>query len=153
MLKRVAQKELDETMIHAARELTKEYMKKENKVVIPNSQLSRWRLAFRNAMSEKDNTKLLDAIKDSKGKTGWKKLEKARIHVSEHNRPRLTEWIEEILNDPTKLYESAKIKSDFLHKLGENTFGMTDELNREYRLRLLDAVLAVMAKKNGDSNE
>lgn len=148
MLKRVALKELDEAVIHAARGLTSEY-----KGNIPNSQLSRWRVAFRNALDETDNSKLLDFLKDSKGKTGWKKLEKARVFIGEDHRPRLTEWIDDMLNHPEKLYASAPIQSDFKHALGENTFAMSDELNREYRLRLLDAVLAVMSKKNGGSND
>jgi len=54
---------------------------------------------------------------------------------------------------PSKLYEAMKISSDYQRSLGKNVFKMDEELNLEYRLRLLDAVLAVMAKKNGGSND
>jgi len=46
-----------------------------------------------------------------------------------------------------------KPQLDHRFSLGENSFKFNDELNLEYRLRLLDAVLAVMAKKNGGSND
>jgi len=59
--------------------------------------------------------------------------------------------MEELLEQPLNLYKAMRIPADYQHALGGNTFKMDEELNLEYRLRLLDAVLAVMAKMNGGS--
>ena len=151
MVTRLARKDLDEKVIHAARQMTADYMNKENKIAIPNSQLSRWRVVVRTALDKKDTKDLLKFLEDSKGKTGWKKMEKARVKPGGTSQ-RLTEWMEEWLEKPAKLQDVLKPQSDRF-MLGKNSFKMDEELNREYRLRLLDAVLAVMAKKNGGSND
>ena len=154
MLKRLAQKDLDEKVIHTARKMTEGY-----KGNIPNSQLSRWRVIVRSVLDEKDKhgkrnlQKLKTFLEESKGKAGWKKLEKARVVISEQEHPRLTEWMEDLLEQPLNLYKAMRIPTDYQHTLGGNTFKMDEELNLEYRLRLLDAVLAVMAKMNGGSND
>ena len=154
MVTRLARKDLDEKVIHAARQMTEDY-----KGNIPNSQLSRWRVVVRSALDKDKNgkhnpQKLKTFLAESKGKTGWKKMEKARVKISGEEHPqRLTEWMEELLEMPSKLYEAMKISSDYQRSLGKNVFKMDEELNLEYRLRLLDAVLAVMAKKNGGSND
>ena len=154
MVTRLARKDLDEKVIHAARQMTEDY-----KGNIPNSQLSRWRVVVRSALDKDKNgkhnpQKLKTFLAESKGKTGWKKMEKARVKISGEEHPqRLTEWMEELLEMPSKLYEAMKISSDYQRSLGKNVFKMDEELNLEYQLRLLDAVLAVMAKKNGGSND
>lgn len=153
MVSRLARKDLDEKVIHTARQMTKEYMRKENKVTVPNSQLSRWRVVIRTAIDKKNITDLKKFLAESKGKTGWKKMEKARVRLSEKETPRLTEWMEEWFETPAKLQEVLKPQLDHRFSLGENSFKFNDELNLEYRLRLLDTVLAVMAKKNGGSND
>lgn len=159
MVRRLARKELDEKVIHIARQMTEEYMSKDNKVTVPNSQLSRWRVVVRNVLDRKDEHGKRDLqplktfLADSKGKTGWKKMEKAKVKPGK-DRQRLTEWMEEWIEKPAKLQDVLKPQADHRFSLGEkNTFTMNDELNLEYRLRLLDAVLAVMAKKNGGSND
>ncbi len=155
MLKRLARKELDEKVIHIARLMTAGYQGK-----IPNSQLSRWRIIVRSVLEKKDehNKRNIQTLKtfieESKGKTGWKKMEKARVVINEGYHPRLTEWMEELVKEPAKLYEALKIKPNYQLSLGEkNIFKMDEKLNLEYRLRLLDAVLAVLAKMNGGSND
>ena len=79
-------------------------------------------------------------------------MEKARVKPGGAPQ-RLTEWMEEWLETPGKLQEVLKPHFDQRFTLGKNSFALTDELNLEYRLRLLDAVLAVMGKKNGGSND
>ena len=158
MVTRLARRDLDEKVVHIARQITEDYMSKENKVMVPNSQLSRWRIVIRNVLDRKDaNGKrnvqpLKNFLTESKDKTGWKKMEKARIKPG-GTPQRLTEWIKEWLEKPEKLKDVLKPNFDQRFILGENSFQFSDELNFEYRLRLLDAVLAVMAKKNGGSND
>ena len=154
MLKRIARKDLDEKIIHTAREMTGKYVVGS----VPNSQLSRWRVIVRDVLGKQDENGKRDAQRlikfrdDSKGKTGWKKMEKARVILNNES-PRLTEWISDLLDHSEKLYDALKIKPDYQHAIGDNTFKMNEDLNLEYRLRLMDAVLAMMAKKNGGSNE
>ncbi len=149
MVTRLTRKGLDEKVVHAAREMTAEYPKGK----IPNSQLSRWRVVVRTALDKKDIKDLLKFLDESKGKTGWKKMEKARVKINGQEHPqRLTEWMEEWLKKPAKLQDVLKPQLDRF-VLGENSFKIDDKLNLEYRLRLLDAVLAVMGKKNGGSND
>jgi CRISPR-associated protein Csx10 len=147
MVTRLARKELDEKVVHTARQMTEDY-----KGNIPNSQLSRWRVVIRTALDKKNVTDLQNFLKESKGKTGWKKMEKARVKPGGAPQ-RLTEWMEEWLENSAKLQEVLKPQLDHRFSLGDNSFKFNDELNLEYRLRLLDAVLAVMAKKNGGSND
>lgn len=148
MVKRLARKQLDEKVIHTARQMTEEYPKGK----VPNNQLSRWRVVIRTAIDKKDMKDLQTFLAESKGKTGWKKMEKAKVKAGGGSQ-RLTEWIKEWLETPEKLQEVLKPHFDQRFTLGENSFELTDELNLEYRLRLLDAVLAVMGKKNGGSND
>jgi len=88
MVSRLARKDLDEKVIHTARQMTEAYNGN-----IPNSQLSRWRVVIRTAIDKKNITDLQKFLVDSKGKTGWKKMEKARVKLREKETPRLTEWM------------------------------------------------------------
>jgi CRISPR-associated protein Csx10 len=147
MVTRLARKDLDEKVIHTVRQMTEDY-----KGNIPSSQLSRWRVVIRTAIDKKNIAELQKFLAESKGKTGWKKMEKARVKPGGAPQ-RLTEWMEEWIENPAKLQEVLKPQIDQRFSLGDNSFKFNDELNLEYRLRLLDAVLAVMAKKNGGSND
>jgi CRISPR-associated protein Csx10 len=147
ILRRLGRKDLDERVLHAAREITEGY-----KGNVPNSQLSRWRVIVRNVLDTHDIPRLMKFRDESKGKPGWKKMEKARVKSKEAH-PRLTEWIDAMLDQPMDLYPALGIEASYARSLGANTFSITEDLNREYRLRLIDTVLAVMAKMNGDRNE
>lgn len=146
MLTRLLRRDLDEQIIRCAREAVKLYGGG-----IPNSQLSRWRVIVRDVLETRDLDRLKKFAQESKGKPGWKKMEKARITFGE-NRPRLTEWIEDLLEHPDIL--NTAWEKDFKpgRKLGDAVVAITPDLNAEYRLRLLDAVLAIMAKKSGGKN-
>lgn len=153
MLRRLASRELDESVIHAAREITRNY-----KGSVPNSQLSRWRVIVRDLLDKRndfgkiDLSRLLKFIENSKGKAGWQKMEMARIKV-QNETSRLTEWLEEFLQQPNALFQALPIKADYKKSLGQNEYKITDEINLEYRLRLIDAVLAIMMKMNRGNNE
>lgn len=152
MVKRLAKRELDQAVIHAAREMAEEY-----KGNVPNSQLSRWRVITRDVLEKRgendkrDISRLQKFMEESKGKAGWQKMERARVKVHSAT-PRLTEWIEDLLKQPDELQKALGEATKTSFSLGTNAFALTENTNVEYRLRLLDAVLAVMAKKNGGSN-
>ncbi len=152
MVKRLGKRSLDQVILHTAREMTKVYPAGK----ITNSQLSRWRVITRNVLDQqeekgkRDLKRLQTFMEDSKGKAGWQKMERARVQVHGET-PRLTEWIEDLLTKPETLAKSL-VEEWQQTKLGSNTFTLTDEINVEYRLRLLDAVLAIMSKINGGSN-
>lgn len=152
MVRRLATRELDQAVIHTAREMTSGYTGN-----IPNSQLSRWRVITRDVLDKRDEhgKRNLDRLKtfkeNNKGKAGWQKMERARVKVHGET-PRLTEWIEDLLSTSEELPKALGEGWQKQISLGKNTFSLTDEINLEYRLRLLDAVLSVMAKQNGGSN-
>lgn len=146
MLTRLLRRDLDEQIIHRAREATALYVGG-----IPNSQLSRWRVIVRDALETSDLARLKKFAEESKGKSGWKKMEKARITFGT-GRPRLTEWIEDLLEKPDMLDQAWEKDFKPERKLGAAQAALTPELNAEYRLRLLDAVLAILSKKSGGKN-
>lgn len=147
MLMRLLRRDLDEIVISAARTATVNYFGG-----VPNSQLSRWRVIVRDVLEQHDLPRLEKFCNDSKGKPGWQKMEKARVNFN-GQQPRLTEWIEALLNQPEALSQACGAEFKPGHSLGSNSVQIDSDLNVEYRLRLLDAVLALMAKKNGGRNE
>lgn len=146
MLTRLLRRDLDEQIIHRAREAAQLYVGG-----VPNSQLSRWRVIVRDVLETRDLNRLKKFAEESKGKPGWKKMEKARVTFGD-SRPRLTEWIEDLLEHPEVLDKAWEKDFQPERKLGAAVAAITPELNAEYRLRLLDAVLAIMAKKSGGNN-
>lgn len=158
MLARLLRHGLDQQVLLAARNITAPY-----EGGLPNSQLSRWRVIVRDALGRKDE--MLDGKKydmvgrvkaffdaeNKKKSPSWKKMEKARLAF--HGSPRLTEWMEELLTKPDTLERSWENFTP-TRALGEhNTLSVDANLNAEYRLRLLDAVLEVLSKMSGDKNE
>lgn len=146
MLTRLLRRDLDEQIIHCARGAAHLYVGG-----IPNSQLSRWRVIVRDALETSDLARLKKFAEENKGKPGWKKMEKARITFGA-GRPRLTEWIEDLLEKPGMLDQAWEKDFKPERKLGDATVVLTPELNAEYRLRLLDAVLAILSRKSGGKN-
>lgn len=158
MLARLMRHNLDQQVLLAARNITAPY-----KGGLSNSQLSRWRVIVRDALGRKDE--MLDGKKydmigrvkaffdaeNKKKSPAWKKMEKARL--SFHGSPRLTEWMEELLTEPKALERSWENFTP-TRALGEhNTLSVDADLNAEYRLRLLDAVLEILSKMSGGKNE
>ena len=146
MLSRLFLRYMDEQITTAARHLTETYEK--NKV--PNSQLSRWRVILRDALGKMGTEDALARVskfcEENKNKTGWEKMSKARVRLQTET-PRLASWIETVLENPSSLKEALGkgYRSNWM--LGTSSISI-DEFNVEYRLRLLDAVLSMMAKIN-----
>jgi CRISPR-associated protein Csx10 len=143
MLTRLLRRDLDEQVLHCARNAVENYNGS-----VPNSQLSRWRVIVRDALEKLDIQRLQKFAADSKGKPGWKKMEKAKINFN-GTPHRLTEWIEALLENPKMLNQAWENGIPPERKLGLNSISLNADLNAEYRLRLLDAVLAIMSKKSG----
>jgi hypothetical protein len=74
-------------------------------------------------------------------------MRRARVHKgSEHEQaPRLTDWIGDLLIGKKNL--ESELGTLPKRKLGEMTVGVNGELEKEYRIRLLDSVLARKAKQ------
>lgn len=152
MTKRLLRRDLDEKILEAARKMSEKYVKGK----VPNSQLSRWRVIVRDVLGKGSGNgnyglaRLQKFCENSKGKSGWQKMEKVRVQLKD-SRPRLTEWIEALLNEPQDLYKVPGMEANLQRNLGSNS-STVGEMNDEYRLRLLDAVLAIMGKMNGGRN-
>lgn len=157
MLSRLLQRDMEELILTASREATadlKESASKED--VVPNSQLSRWRVILRDAISRKDELVEKDGkqekydlvrrmlkfyeAENNKRSAAWIKMEKARV-----NQISLTKWIEEVLKAPNALRDNLRTESLPERKLGGYTQTVYDA---EYRLLLIDAVLARIVKIN-----
>jgi CRISPR-associated protein Csx10 len=151
MLTRLMRRDLDEQVLHCARKTTAVYLNENNTITIPNSQLSRWRVIVRDVLEKRNIPRLQTFVNESRDKSGWKKMEKAKINFN--SKPyRLTEWIEALLGDPEMLKQAWENGFSPERKLGLDSVSLNKDLNDEYRLRLLDAVLAIMSKKSGGNN-
>lgn len=142
MLTRLLRRDLDEQVIRVARTLTCDY-----KGGLPNSQLSRWRIILRDAMPAKDIQRVSEFCEKAKGKPGWKKMEKTRLFLEGEKPPRLTEWIESVLAGDKDWQAIWNAHFKLAKKIGSVSIS-ADEFADEYRLRLMDAVLAILSKQN-----
>lgn len=157
MLARLLRRELDELILTTTSEMIAKYEKE----TVPGSQLSRWKVIVRDSIAkrgtkitEDGGEKDFDPIKrmktfytaeNKKRSSAWVKMEKARVMFG--GKPnRLTEWIEATLENPADVEKI--LESHIKLKIGENKSQLTPALKIEYRLRLIDAVLSMMAKKN-----
>ena len=147
MLERLMRRELDKQVISTARSLATAY-----KGGLPNSQLSRWRIILRDALPKKDIKRVSEFCEKSKGKPGWKKMEKARLSLGDNKSMRLTEWIEAMLENVDGLTQAFGNEFKPTMKLGTVTLSASDYYD-EYRLRLMDAVMAVLSKQNNTADE
>jgi CRISPR-associated protein Csx10 len=119
---------------------------------LPNSQLSRWRAIARSALAQTDLKRLADfhAAEEKKASVAWERMRRARVEkVSDAGRgqvPRLTDWISDLLvgKDQLKAAFGGGLPE---RKLGDLTVLVTETLEKEYRIRLLDAVLSRKAKQ------
>lgn len=164
MLRRLLRRDLD-------RELRAAIQQTKVEGDVPNSQLSRWRSVIYSAWSETDADRRLSRVsqflereagerkddptrKEGRASSGWEKMHRARV-ISGENKKRLTEWIRELLRTEGHSWawltqrEGASVKS-----FGVALSQTADlELHVEYRLRLIDGVLARAAKKEIDRKE
>jgi len=158
MLSRLLRRDMDALILTASRDATsdlKESTSKED--VVPNSQLSRWRVILRDALSRKDEIvekengkqEKYDLVgrmlkfhetENKKRSAAWIKMEKARV-----NQISLAKWIEEVLKEPNALSDNLGTVSLPERRLGVHIQTANDA---EYRLLLIDAVLARIVKIN-----
>jgi len=158
MLSRLLQRDMDGLILTASRDITDDLKKSTAKDdVVPNSQISRWRVILRDALSRKDEMieiedgrqekydlvgrmLKLHETENKKRSAAWIKMEKARV-----NQTSLTRWIEEVLDTVNPLNDILGIESLPERKLGNHLQKVDDA---QYRLLLIDAVLARIGKIN-----
>jgi CRISPR-associated protein Csx10 len=148
MLKRLMRRELDQRMLSAVIEAMQAYAGG-----VKNSQLSRWRVNLRSAIArpEKGLEKIREFYKKehTRNSPSWQKMTRARLKIGERS-PRLSEWMEDLLETPAGVwdvlgYSETKPPS---RRIAEMSFDASRDLEAEYSLRMIDAVLAALAKKN-----
>lgn len=120
---------------------------------VKNSQLSRWRVNLRSAivMKQAGLEKIRDFYKkeDARNSPSWQKMTRARINMK--GTPyRLTEWMSGLLESPDDVWDMMGYASKPVHRIGEQKSEPGTDLEIEYSLRLMDAVLASLAKKNAE---
>ncbi len=140
MLKRLLRKDLDTILMKTV----------QNSVIdgqIPNSQISRWRTILRSEIGKKATEITTDCIEtfyvEFKKSDSCESFHRARV-----GKKRLTQWIEDILygeKSPWNQMGKPETRSWGLEKSPEVT---ADDLAAEYKLRLIDAVLAYHSKRN-----
>ncbi len=165
MLKRLLRRELDEKVLSAVINAVSGY-----KGGVKNSQLSRWRVNLRSAIHAKKGMEDIREFykkEDSRNSPSWQKMTRARINIKIMTKDekeeeilkgidrRLTEWLDGLTQDqskiwnmlgyfgtekPTKNIETRKLEAD-------------KEFEVEYSLRLMDAVMASMTKKNAEGGD
>ena len=149
MLTRFKRRELDRMLLDAIADLSV-------KGDVPNSQLSRWRTVLHNAMTKETPDAQIAQIKrfwikeENKKSRAWEKMHRARLNPKdESSSPRLTEWIDEVLINDNSFWKWANggHKSSPLELGEEVKVEVTTDLNVEYRIRLIDGVLARKAKE------
>lgn len=159
MLTRLLRRDLEEIILKTAWEICNEYISES----VPNSQISRWRVIVRDSLAKRGTTIKIDGVEkdfdpihrmmdfyhaeNKKRSPVWGKMEKAKIKFA--GAPvRLAEWIETVLSNPASVNEILE-SAPTLHKvINSDPIQLSSYLKIEYRLRMIDSVLAVMAKKN-----
>jgi CRISPR-associated protein Csx10 len=169
MLRRLLRRDLDQKLAQAAHRLTP-------KDDLPNSQLSRWRSVIYSALGEANAARKIGRVtefmnrEEEKGSPAWEKLRRTRMRAIGAEHLRLTDWIRETLtkedspwywltndwNPETKESPSLRRSLGKVMNQGREetiiTVKPTAEMAVEYRLRLIDAVLALAAKQRGGSD-
>lgn len=151
ILQRLLRLDLDNLLLSAASKLDIKTHRP-----LPNSQLSRWRGIARSALAEKRIERLTDfhTAEKKKASASWEQMRRARVGGSKLSadeqsqrvsEPRLTDWIRSLLTQQSALEKELERLPE--RKLGQSLKQtVTKELEDEYRIRLLDAVLSRKAK-------
>ncbi|RIK82028.1 hypothetical protein DCC62_00915 [candidate division KSB1 bacterium] len=152
MLKRLLQRDVDRKVLKFVRE-------KEVREEIPNSQLSRWRVIIRSVLAQGTEPSRLTkfaAAERTKRSSAWQKMDRARLRTigspnEDEPSPRLTDWIDDVLtgsHSPWRQMGYADDKPPMLEMGKTIKFEANETMAFEYKLRLIDAVLAECAKEN-----
>ncbi|MBL8170419.1 MAG: hypothetical protein JNJ50_19830 [Acidobacteria bacterium] len=164
MLQRLLRRDLDSALLTAIQGLKLDR-------AVPNSQLARWRAVIYQAWSEATPDLRLSRVsefitreagelsndptrKEGRSSSGWEKMHRARIGAGE-NKKRLTEWIRDLLQREGHDWNWLTKEANALTKSFGSTLSQSTnwEMHVEYRLRLIDGVLARAAKGDIDKTE
>ncbi len=151
MLKRLLRRDLDSKVLAFVSKATKDYQGG-----LTGSQLSRWRIILRSVLgtnNPKEMKRLTDLFnkETERASTSWKKMERVRIRIDDKT-PRLTEWLGSALTELDQPWGMLGYKSNPIQQAGSLLFTAGDDITFEYRLRMIDSVLAALAKKNSKDN-
>jgi len=120
---------------------------------IPNSQLSRWRGVIFSALNESSPVRQVERLtvflmrEEEKGSAAWERMQRARMPGGDAEKRRLTEWIRDVLTGEGSPWGwLTKDQTRLKRSLGKLTVEPDLKLAVEYRLRLIDGVLARKAK-------
>jgi CRISPR-associated protein Csx10 len=160
MLLRLLRRDVDQLLAQAIH-------KYEVKGKIANSQLSRWRSVIYDALNEDSPVRQIGRVtqflvsEEEKGSSGWEAMRRARVTGTGRDKPRLTDWVKAVLsqsNFPWRLL--TNVPQAYERRLGSDadqpdyvSVSPSHEMAIEYRLRLIDGVLALAAKPQSNKHE
>lgn len=148
MLGRMLRRQLDEGLI-----ATGQHLQLRHRETAPSpSQVSRWQVLVRNALATVAGDKSLAAQELAKVATfaqrerdrnsrAWQKMNRARLREGASPGPRLTDWLDELLNGKRSIWAVIYEKKSPKMTLGNTVFEADESMRVEYTLRLIDAVL------------
>jgi len=134
---RMMRAKLDEALIKKVNEMSI----KDIAGRIHNTQLSRMRVVARRAWSENDADQILHHIK------GMKSPARSQFEHAVIERKSLYEWLKERAGKPNIIRDILGISSDKPPSIGGIEPDMTDEMELEYTVRLIDGVLRKALKE------
>jgi len=117
---------------------------------ISNAQLSRMRVIVRDALPDGDTERLHSYVKDNI-EPRWSvrdQFDRTRFETR-LGKERLSRWLEDLLQDPETVWRKIGAQN-LSQRIGANVEATTEgnqELAREYTLRLIDGILARLAKE------
>lgn len=138
MVNRMTKEKLDQYLIKAVNRL------EINKDSIPKkSQLSRMRVIVRRSLNENDLSMVIDHLKKMK-KTASDQFQNAQIEGES-----LEQWIKALVLNPQSVWDSKalQVHQNNLPSLGKIKSDLSDDLAREYTVRLIDAILHKASKE------
>jgi len=149
MLTRLLRRDLDRSLLEAIHNL-------QVQGDIPNSQLSRWRGVVYSALNEESPVRQVGRLtefltsEEEKSSVAWQRLHRARvIRGKDEDKGRLTEWMRRVLTTEGSPWDWLTTDKSLLKRsLGHVTVMPDLKVAVEYRLRLIDGVLARTAKEN-----
>lgn len=150
ILKRLLRRELDEKMLGAVIMATGNY-----KGGVKNSQLSRWRVNLRSAIGspEQGFEQILKFYEkeNARNSPSWQKMTRAKVHIG-GTPVRLTEWMNGLLKEPINVWKMIGYEETPEKKIGEHPL-TAKNMEVEYSLRVMEAVMASMTKKNAEGGQ
>lgn len=136
IVNRMTKEKLDQYLIEAVNRL------EINKESIPKkSQLSRMRVIVRRSLNENDLSIVTDYLEKMK-KTAHDQFQNAQIEGKS-----LEQWIKAFAVNPQSVWDVLQVNKNNLPSLGNIKSDLSDDLAREYTVRLIDAILHKVSKE------